>query len=165
MKYDLTNAIHEICESHGFSSKIESVAINVMNDVWECCDIESLSDFCDRALNALCDGIYLACLDADEDTIEFVYAIFEQLKESIFYSYVITRNSRPLSDSEVPGLRDYEDRIGYSDPHGYSIVEFLEKNNFCGLEISAEQKEYSLIEYENMTWGDIEGASETIFEF
>lgn len=164
MEYDLTNAIHEICESHGFSSKIESVAIDVMFDVHDCCDIESLSDFCDRALNALCDGTYLACLNADEYIIEDVYAIYQQLKESIYYLYVITRNGMPVSDSELPGLREYEDSIGYSEPHGFSIMEFMEKNNFCGLERSAEN-EYALIEYEKMSYGDIEGASEIIEEF
>lgn len=111
MEYDLTNAIHEICESHGFSSKIESVAIDVM-----------------------------------------------------FYLYVITRNGMTVPDSELPGLREHEDSIGYSEPHGFSIMEFLEKNNFCGLERSAENK-YALIEYEKMSYGDIEGASEIIEEF
>lgn len=164
MEYFLTNAIHEICESHGFSSKIESVAIDVMFDVYDCCDIESLSDYCDRALNALCDGTYLACLNADEDIIEGVYDIYQQLKESIYYLYVITRNGMPVSDSELPGLREYEDSIGYSEPHGFSIMEFMEKNNFCGLERSAENK-YALIEYEKMSYGDIEGASEIIEEF
>lgn len=164
MENDLTNAIHEICELHGFSSKIESVAIDVMYDVHDCCDIESLSDFCDRALNALCDGTYLACLNADEDIIEVVYDIYQQLKESIYYSYVITRNGRPLSDSELPGLREHEDRIGYSEPHGFSLMEFLEKNDFCGLERSPENN-YALIEYEKMSYGDIEGASEIIMEF
>lgn len=164
MEYFLTNAIHEICESHGFSSKIESVAIDVMFDVYDCCDIESLSDYCDRALNALCDGTYLACLNADEDIIEFVYDIYQQLKESIYYLYVITRNGMTVPDSELPGLREYEDSIGYSEPHGFSIMEFMEKNNFCGLERSAENK-YALIEYEKMSYGDIEGASEIIEEF
>lgn len=164
MKYDLTNAIHEICELHGFSSKIESVAIDVMFDVHDCCDIESLSDFCDRVLNALCDGSYLACLDADEDIIEFVYDIYQEMKESIYYLYVITRNGMTVPDSELPGLREHEDSIGYSEPHGFSIMEFLEKNDFCGLEKSAENN-YALIEYEKMSYGDIEGASEIIEEF
>ena len=164
MKYDLTNAIHEICELHGFSSKIESVAIDVMFDVHDCCDIESLSDFCDRALNALCDGTYLACLNADEDIIEGVYDIYQQLKESIYYLYVITRNGMTVPDSELPGIREHEDSIGYSEPHGFSIMEFLEKNNFCGLERSPENN-YALIEYEKMSYGDIKGASEIIEEF
>lgn len=164
MEYFLTNAIHEICESHGFSSKIKSVAIDVMFDVYDCCDIESLSDYCDRALNALCDGTYLACLDADEDIIEGVYDIYQQLKESIYYLYVITRNGMTVPDSELPGLREYEDSIGYSEPHGFSVMEFMEKNNFCGLERSAENK-YALIEHEKMSYGDIEGASEIIEEF
>lgn len=160
----LKKAIKECCEINGYSSDIENLAINVMLDVHDCCDIESLSDFCDRALNALCDGTYLACLNADEDIIEVVYDIYQQLKESIYYSYVITRNGRPLSDSELPGLREHEDRIGYSEPHSFSIIEFLEKNNYCGLEMSVENK-YALIEYEKMSYGDIEGASEIIEEF
>lgn len=164
MEYFLTNAINEICESHGLSSKIESVAIDVMFDVYDCCDIESLSDFCDRALNALCDGTYLACLNADEDIVEGVYDIYQQLKESIYYLYVITRNGMTVPDSELPGLREHEDSIGYSEPHGFSIMEFLEKNDFCGLERSAENN-YALIEYEKMSYGDIEGASEIIEEF
>lgn len=164
MEYDLTNAIHEICVDNGFSSKIESVAIDVMFDVHDCCDIESLSDFCDRALNALCDGSYLACLNADEDIIEGVYDIYQQLKESIYYLYVITRNGMTVPDSELPGLREHEDSIGYSEPHSFSIIEFLEKNNYCGLEMSVENK-YALIEYEKMSYGDIEGASEIIEEF
>lgn len=164
MKYDLTNAIHEICELHGFSSKIESVAIDVMFDVHDCCDIESLHEFCERAINALCDGIYLACLNADEDIIEDVYDIYQQLKESIYYLYVITRNGMTVPDSELPGLREHEDSIGYSEPHGFSIMEFMEKNDFCGLERSPENQ-YALIEYEKMSYGDIEGASEIIEEF
>ena len=164
MKYDLTNAIHEICELHGFSSKIESVAIDVMFDVHDCCDIESLYNFCYRAMDALCDGTYLACLGADEDIIEVVYDIYKQLMGSIYYSYVITRNGMTVPDSELPGLREHEDSIGYSEPHGFSIMEFLVKNDFCGLERSAENN-YTLIEYEKMTYGDTEGASEIIEEF
>lgn len=160
----LKKAIKECCEINGYSSELENLANSIILDVHDCCDFDSLSDFCNRALNALCDGTYLACLNADEDIIEVVYDIYQQLKESIYYSYVITRNGRPLSDSELPGLREHEDRIGYSEPHSFSIIEFLEKNNYCGLEMSVDNK-YTLIEYEKMSYGDIEGASEIIMEF
>ena len=162
MEYDLTKAIHEICESHGFSSKIESVAIDVMFDVHDCCDIDSLSDFCDRALNALCDGTYLACLNADEDIIEVVCDIYQQLKDSIIYTYSVWSRNRRLSDYELPGLREHEDRIGYSEPHTASIIEFMQKNNFCGLDRAYD---YQLEESEQMLIGDIEGSCKIVWEF
>lgn len=162
MKYDLTNAIHEICELHGFSSKIESVAIDVMFDVHDCCDIESLHEFCERAINALCDGIYLACLDADEDIIEVVLDIYQQLKDSIIYTYSMWSRNRRLSDYELPGLREHEDRIGYSEPHVFSIIEFLEKNDFCGLDRAYD---YQLEESEQMLIGDIEGSCKIVWTF
>ena len=162
MKYDLANAIHEICESHGFSSKIESVAIDVMFDVHDCCDIESLHEFCERAINALCDGIYLACLDADEDIIEVVYDIYQQLKDSIVYTYSVWSRNRRLSDYELPGLREHEDRIGYSEPHTASIIEKKKKNNFCGLDRAYD---YQLEESEQMLIGDIEGSCKIVWKF
>ena len=162
MKYDLTNAIHEICEIHGFSSKIESVAIDVMFDVHDCCDIENLHEFCERAINALCDGIYLACLDADEDIIEVVLEIYQQLKDSIVYTYSVWSRNRRLSDYELPGLREHEDRIGYSEPHTASIIEFMQKNNFCGLDRAYD---YQLEESEQMLIGDIEGSCKIVWEF
>lgn len=158
----LKKAIKECCEINDYSSELENLANTVILDVHDCCDFDSLSDFIERVQSALSNYIYLNCLDADEEMIEVIRDVFQQLKDSIVYTYSVWSRNRRLSDYELPGLREHEDRIGYSEPHTASIIEFMQKNNFCGLDRAYD---YQLEESEQMLIGDIEGSCKIVWEF
>ena len=158
----LKKAIKECCEINGYSSELENLANSVILDVHDCCDFDSLSDFIERVQSVLSNYIYLNCLDADEEMIEVIRDVFQQLKDSIIYTYSVWSRNRRLSDYELPGLREYEDSIGYSEPHGFSIMEFMEKNDFCGLDRAYD---YQLEESEQMLIGGIEGSCKIVWEF
>lgn len=158
----LKKAIKECCEINGYSSELENLANTVILDVHDCCDFDSLSDFIERVQSALSNYIYLNCLDADEEMIEVIRDVFQQLKDSIIYTYSVWSRNRRLSDYELPGLREHEDSIGYSEPHIASIIEFIQENNFCGLDRAYD---YQLEESEQMLIGDIEGSCKIVWEF
>ena len=158
----LKKAIKECCEINGYSSEVENLANNVILDVHDCCDFDSLSDFIERVQSALSNYIYLNCLDADEEMIEAIRDVFQQLKDSIIYTYSVWSRNRRLSDYELPGLREHEDSIGNSEPNTASIIEFMQENNFCGLDRAYE---YQLEESEQMLIGDIEGSCKIVWKF
>ena len=158
----LKKAIKECCEINGYSSELENLANSVILDVHDCCDFDSLSDFIERVQSVLSNYIYLNCLDADEEMIEVIRDVFQQLKDSIIYTYSVWSRNRRLSDYELPGLREHEDKIGHSEPHTASIIEFMQENNFCGLDRAYD---YQLEESEQMLIGDIEGSCKIVWKF
>lgn len=81
MLFEIEEVITKYCEGK-YSAEHVDYAISVMEDVYECrkdCDV-TITDLCNAALYALCDGEYLSTLNLDEKTVEVVYEIFERVK-------------------------------------------------------------------------------------
>lgn len=84
MLFEIEEVITNYCEGKYSAEHVEQ-AINVMGDVYECrkdCDV-TITDLCDAALDALCDGEYLSKINIDEKTVEVVYDIFEHVKTGL----------------------------------------------------------------------------------
>ena len=81
MLFEIEEVITNCC-SDKYSEEHVYYAIGVMEDVYECrkdCDV-TITDLCDAALDALCDGEYLSTRNFDEKTVEVIYDIFEHVK-------------------------------------------------------------------------------------
>lgn len=84
MLFEIEEVVTKCCEGK-FSAEHVDQAVDVMNDTYECrkdCDV-TITDLCDAALYALCDGEYLSTLNLDEKTVEVVYDIFEHVKKCL----------------------------------------------------------------------------------
>ena len=81
MLFEIEEVITNYCGDK-YSAEHVDYAISVMEDVYECrkdCDV-TITDLCNAALDALCDGEYLSKINLDEKTVEVVYDVFEHVK-------------------------------------------------------------------------------------